>query len=70
MHIILINGGGKIRNMTVEGSETNTNMTGLQPGTDYILRVIAIAADGQKSLPSIAIMVTTLFQGIRVQMYV
>ena len=51
--IVLISGGGIERNITLEGSGTSFNVTGLQPGTEYSFRVIAVASDGQTSLPSV-----------------
>ena len=57
--IVLLSGGGTERNITLEGSTTSFNVTGLQPGTEYSFRVIAVASDGQTSLPSVALAATT-----------
>ena len=45
--------------VTVDGSETSANVTGLQPETEYTLTVISVR-DGEESPPSDAISVTTL----------
>lgn len=63
-YIVIISGGGRQMNTTVDGSETSTNMTGLQPGTPYMLRVITVAQDGQKSPPSITLLANTSIPGI------
>ena len=57
--VIFISGGGIERNITLEGSMTSVNVTGLQPGTEYSFRVIAVASDGQTSLPSVGLTATT-----------
>ena len=64
-HIILVSGGGLERNVTVDGSQTDVNVTGLQSGTEYALRVIAVAIDGQRSPPSVALLATTSEPGTR-----
>ena len=50
--IILVSGGGTERNITLEGNGTSVNVTGLQSGTEYTFRIIAVASDGQTSPPS------------------
>ena len=57
--VIIVSGGGIERNITLEGSMTSVNVTGLQPGTEYSFRVIAVASDGQTSLPSLSYTATT-----------
>ena len=57
--VIIVSGGGIERNITLEGSMTSLNVTGLQPGTEYSFRVIVVASDGQTSLPSVALTATT-----------
>ena len=57
--VIFVSGGGIERNITLEGSGTSFNVTGLQPGTEYSFRVIAVASDGQTSLPSLSYTATT-----------
>ena len=58
--IILVSGGGTRRNITLEGSETSFNVTGLQSGTEYSFSVIAVDSAGQTSLPSAPLNVTTI----------
>ena len=57
--IVLISGGRIERNLTLEGSGTTFNVTGLQPGTEYSFRVIAVASNGQTSLPSVLFTAST-----------
>ena len=58
-YIVMTSGGGKQMNNTVDGSTTIVNVTGLQPNTEYMLRVIAVAIGGHMSAPSIALIVET-----------
>ena len=60
---ILVSGAGIERNVTVDGSESNTNVTDLPPGTMISLRIIAVAEDGQMSFPSVAVTAMTYFLG-------
>ena len=65
-HIILVSGGGVMRNVTVEGSEPNTNVTGLLPGTEYTFRVVAVSVYGDvtaESPPSNSLSATTEVSG-------
>ncbi|CAI7989837.1 hypothetical protein GBAR_LOCUS348 [Geodia barretti] len=57
--VILVSGGGTERNITLEGNGTSVNVTGLQSGTEYSFRVIAIASDGQTSTPSAVLTAST-----------
>ena len=45
-HVVLVVGGGEERNVTVEGSRTSTTVTGLLPGTDYMIRMVAVSEYG------------------------
>ena len=63
-YIITISGDGREMNVTVDRSETSTNVTGLHPGTQYMLRVIAVALDGQNSPPSIELLAHTSIPGM------
>ena len=58
-YIVMISGGGKQVNTTVDGSTTIVNVTELQPNTEYMLSVIAVAKSGIMSAPSIALIVET-----------
>ena len=62
-YIIMITVGGRGTNTTVDGSESTTNVTGLLPGTEYTLRVVAVAVNGQISPPSVTIVVSTTVPG-------
>ena len=57
--IIFVSGGGTERNITLDGSGTSFNVTDLQPGTEYSFRVIAVASDGQTSIPSLSFTAAT-----------
>ena len=59
----MITVGRRGTNVTVDGSESSMNVTGLLPGTEYTLRVVAVAVDGQISPPSSAITVSTTVPG-------
>ena len=63
-YIITISGGGRQANVTVDGSERSTNVTELHPGTEYMLRVIAVAEDGQSSPPSLTLLARTSIPGM------
>ena len=64
--IVIVSGGGREWNVTVEGSESNTNVTELEPATKYTLRVVAVAEDGQMSFPSVAVVAMTQLPGTNV----
>ena len=51
--------GGNV-NVTVSGSETEVNVTGLQPATEYILTVVSFSDRGEISAPSVPFIVMTL----------
>ena len=46
--------------ITVNGSETEVNVTGLQPATEHTLTVISVSEHGQMSVPSAPLIVMTL----------
>ena len=50
-------------NSTVEGGMSHTNATELQPGTDYTVRLIVRAMNGQVSHPSVLVTGKTLPPG-------
>ena len=52
---------GTTHNVTVDGGQSILNITDLMSGVVYTLQVVAVAEDGQKSIPSVAIMAMTLF---------
>ena len=58
-YIVMISGGGQQVNTTVDGSTTIVNVTELQPNTEYMLRVIAVAKSGIMSAPSTAFILET-----------
>ena len=58
-HVILISEEVSERNITLENNGTSVNVTGLQAGTQYSFRVIAVASDGQTGLPSAVLTATT-----------
>ena len=62
-YVILISGGGTGRNVTVGGAQMSTNVTELESGTEYRLRVVAVATDGQISPPSNVLIATTTLPG-------
>lgn len=57
--IVLVTGGGIERNITVDGEHTTVNVTDLLPGNMYIIRIIAVASDGQSSPRSAALVAST-----------
>ena len=48
-------------NVSTIGSQTSKNVTSLKFDTEYSLRVIALAVDGQRSQLSVEITAKTLF---------
>ena len=63
-YIILVRRKDEQRNVTKEDTQTNANITVLEPGTKYTFRVVAIAIDGQSSIPSDLLTVSTSQTGI------
>ena len=63
-YIITISGGGRQVNVSVDGSERSTNVTELHPGTEYMLRVMAVAEDGRSSPPSLTLLARTSIPGM------
>ena len=47
--IILVSGRGTKKNITVDVAQTQVNVTDLQSGTEYELRVIVVASDGKQA---------------------
>ena len=65
-YVVLVVGGGEERNVTVEGSLTSTTVTGLLPGTTYMIRMVAVSEYGDVqafSPPSTAFNATTAVSG-------
>lgn len=60
---IIVRGGDRDYNVTVDKSQSNANVTNLPPGTMISLSVVAVAEDGQMSFPSVAATAMTLFSG-------
>ena len=59
--IITLSEAGTTRSVTVEGGQANSNVTNLTSGVVYTIQVVAVAGDGQRSFPSVAITAMTLF---------
>ena len=51
--------GGNV-SITVSGSETDVNVTGLQPATEHTLIVVSVSDRGEMSVPSVPLTVMTL----------
>ena len=51
-------------NVSVNGSENQTNVTGLLPDTEYSVTVVAVDMNEQTSLPSIRVVASTAQIGI------
>ena len=62
-YIIAVSRGGIQRNVTKEDIQPRANVTGLQPGTEYTLQVVAVAIDEQMSPLSVALVATTSVPG-------
>ena len=58
---VIISGNGTTHNVTVDGSQSNVNITELTSGVTYTLQVVAVAEDGQMSFPSVPVTSMTLF---------
>ena len=58
-HIISVRGGGLEWDITIDGDQLTLNVTDLLPGTEYEFRIASVASDGQTSLQSTALVVTT-----------
>ena len=58
---VIVSGRGTTHNVTVDGGQSILNITDLMSGVVYTLQVVAVAEDGQRSIPSVAIMAMTLF---------
>ena len=55
----------------VNGSETEVNVTGLQPETEYTVTVISVSDHGEMSVASVPLIVMTLSRpGIHTHLYV
>ena len=52
-------GSGSV-SITVDGNNTDVNVTGLKPGTEYTLTVVSISAAGDMSSPSDPLIIMTL----------
>ncbi len=55
----MVIGGGMEWNVTTDGIQTNINVTGLQPDTQYRVTVVSVTNDGQMSPPSTALVTAT-----------
>ena len=52
--------GGSNVSVMVDGSKTEANVTGLEPGTEYTLTVVSVSVAGDMSSPSDPLIVMTL----------
>ena len=59
-YIVTVASKGANISVTVSGSETEVNVTGLQPASEYTLTVVSVSDDGQISSPSVPLIVMTL----------
>ena len=54
-----MSGGRTEYNVTVESQRANSNITNLDPGVMYTMRVVTVAEDGQMSFPSLSALAMT-----------
>ena len=69
-YVVLVVGGGEERNVTEEDSRTSTTVTGLLPGTTYMIRIVAVSEYGDVqafSSPSTVFTATTAVSGSAIQ---
>lgn len=57
---VIVSGGESRHNITVDGSQSSTNVTDLTPGAVFSITIVVTADDGRISFPSIAVTVMTL----------
>ena len=60
-YILTVSGGSSVVNVSVNGSERQTNVTGLLPDTEYSVTVVVVDRNGQTSLPSAIVFFVFLF---------
>ena len=59
-YIVTVASKGANISVTLSGSETEVNVTGLQSATEYTLTVVSVSDDGQMSSPSVPLIFMTL----------
>ena len=52
--LVLVSGGSADHNITVDGERAKSNITHLDSGVMYSMRVVTVAEDGQMSFPSVS----------------
>ena len=57
--LVLVRGGGREYNVTVNSQRANSNITDLDSGTMYSMRIVTVAEDGQMSFPSLSALAMT-----------
>ena len=57
--LVLVRGGGTEYNVTVDSQRANSNITNLDPGIMYTMRVVTVGNDGQMSFPSLSALAMT-----------
>ena len=59
--IVILSLAATTHNVTVDGGQSNWNITDLLPGNIYTIQIVVVADDGQMSFPSVAITALTLY---------
>ena len=57
--LVLVRGGGAEYNVTVGGDRASSNITNLEAGVMYTMRIVTVAEDGQMSFPSLSALAMT-----------
>ena len=59
IQLVLVSGGGTEYNVTVDSQRAKSNITNLDAGVMYSMRVVTVAEDGQMSFPSLSALAMT-----------
>ena len=57
--LVLISGGGAEYNVTVDRERASSNITDLDAGVMYTMRIVTVSDDGQMSFPSLSALAMT-----------